>query len=215
MSQRHQRRGIDRELVAYICVAYGIPLTIVSTCLTLQFCDCTDLPVIYAEASICWITDATVRAVTFVVPIAVSLALNIVMYVYTVLQVRRTRQASKVVRNEGTADTVKEELSIYVKICTLVGLTWVFGFVSQSVTGILAFSYIYIILNYLQAVFIFLSFCLNERVRGMWRQKVQAKRTGVPTNSTSQPKHGGSTGTATTNLSAISYLNATTENTKL
>ncbi|XP_022091240.1 uncharacterized protein LOC110979592 [Acanthaster planci] len=207
-SRPNRRRGIDRILVAYMCLAYGIPFIIVSTCMTVQFCDCTDLPTIYADGGICWITDATVRVVVFAIPVAMSLALNIVLYLYTVIIFRKNRYMSKAARNERATDAAKEELTVYLKICTLVGLTWVFGFVSQSVTGILAFSYIYIILNYLQAVFIFIGFCLNKRVRAMWRRKVRETQAGkVTKNLPTQPKTG---------LSAKGLvLNATTKNTKL
>ena len=116
LARPNRRRGIDRAFVVYTCVAYGIPLIIVSICLTLQFCECTDLSAIYAEGGICWITDATFRVATFVVPVGLSLALNIAMYVLAVVQFRRSRHASKVARDEGTADAIKEELTVYLKV---------------------------------------------------------------------------------------------------
>ncbi|XP_038052418.1 uncharacterized protein LOC119725129 [Patiria miniata] len=211
----HRGRGIDRSLVTYMCLAWGIPLIIVTICLALQFCNCTSLPTIYAERNICWITDATVRVVVFLVPVAVSLVLNITTYIFTVINFRRNRQASKAARDQTTTDAVREELSVYLKICTLVGVTWIFGFVSQSVTGIVVFSYIYILLNYLQAVFIFIAFCLNKRVRGLWRQKLRKKpaHTGT-TNSTSHyPRH--QANTISSRMSGINHTNTTTENTHL
>ena len=95
------------------------------------------------------------------------------------------------------------------------GVTWVFGFVSQSVTGILAFSYIYIILNYLQAVFIFLGFCLNKRVRGLWTQKMRAKQTATSTNSPSQSKSNAKTASTGVPATLSQVMNTTTESTKL
>ena len=62
------------------------------------------------------------------------------------------------------------------QLCTPVGVTWVFGFLTQSVTGMLVFSYIYILLKYLQGGFIFVAFCLNKRVRDLWREKVRKRR---------------------------------------
>ncbi|XP_038051634.1 uncharacterized protein LOC119724594 [Patiria miniata] len=211
----HRGRGIDRALVSYMCLAWGIPLIIVTICLALQFCNCTSLPTIYAESNICWITDATVRVVVFLVPVAMSLVLNITTYVFTVINFRRNRQVSKAARHQTTTDAVREELSVYLKICTLVGVTWVFGFVSQSVTGIVVFSYIYILLNYLQGVFIFIAFCLNKRVRGLWRQKLRKMpaHTGKTNPNSLHPKH--QTNITSSGTSGISHSKKTTESTHL
>ncbi|XP_038051635.1 uncharacterized protein LOC119724595 [Patiria miniata] len=217
VSRPRRGRGIDRSLVNYMCLAWGIPLIIVTICLALQFCNCTRLPTIYAESNICWITDANVRVVVFLVPVAVSLALNLTLYVFTVINFWRNRQLSKAARNQTTTDAVREELSVYLKICALVGVTWVFGFVSQSVTGIVVFSYIYILLNYLQGIFIFIAFCLNKRVRGLWRQKLRKMpaHTGK-TNINPTPHHPKQqTDTMSSGMPGTSHSKKTTESTHL
>ncbi|XP_038051811.1 uncharacterized protein LOC119724706 [Patiria miniata] len=182
-----RKTGVSRELVAYACLAWGIPLLIVCICIILQYCDCPTLPVIYADGGICWISDIIVRIVAFVVPMALSLVFNLCLYILTIVSVRRNRRSSRAVRSHSKLDEAKEELSIYGKLSALVGVTWIFGFVSQSVTGIIFFSYIYILLNYLQGVFIFISFCLNKRARSLWREKLNIRSETMTTDKSIDP----------------------------
>ncbi|XP_071804777.1 uncharacterized protein [Asterias amurensis] len=153
-----RRHVSDKTFIVCMIIAWGIPLIIISVCLALQFCNCTSLSLIYAEGDICWITDVTARLAAFVVPVAASLLLNICLYVFTLVRLRRSQKASRKVRKRTTRDAVMEELIIYTKV------------------SILPFSYIYLILNYLQGVFIFFAFCFNERIRGLWGQKIHQWR---------------------------------------
>ena len=52
------------------------------------------------------------------------------------------------------------------------GFAWVFGYIA-AFTDAEALWYIYIILNSLQGVFIFISFICNREVRLLWIQKLQ------------------------------------------
>ena len=51
---------------------------------------------------------------------------------------------------------------------TLLGFTWVFGIVA-AFADVIAISYIYVILNSLQGVYIFVAFACNKRVFQLWR----------------------------------------------
>ncbi|XP_038052444.1 uncharacterized protein LOC119725155 [Patiria miniata] len=202
--------GSSRSFAVYMAISWGVPFVIVSICVILQYCNCTSLPKIYAEGAVCWITDASVRLVVFLVPCSLCLLLNLFMFVLTVVIVRRSRHAAKAVRKQGKMKGVKAEVAIYVKVSALVGVTWVFSFLTQSVTGIVVFNYIYIILNYFQGVFIFIAFCLNKRVRGLWKTKLRGRK-GMPAKGTASHPIDGSKHSSMTAAS----VNAKTEDTKL
>ncbi|XP_022088851.1 adhesion G protein-coupled receptor F5-like [Acanthaster planci] len=206
--------GVNWTLVAYMTLAWGMPFAIVVICLVLQYCDCTSLPVIYSEGAVCWITDATVRLVVFVVPVGISLVSSTSLYVVTVVRLRQRRRATQIVRRQGRIEGATKEVAIYSKLCTLIGVTWLFGFVSQSVTGILAFSYIYIILNYLQGVFIFIAFCLNKRVRGLWKEKLEGPKEKPKKGAPSASKNNTHGSNTPATISSVSALNVP-EDTKL
>ena len=52
------------------------------------------------------------------------------------------------------------------------GFTWIFGYIA-AFTDVEALWYIYIILNSLQGVFIFISFICNRRVGLLWSKKLK------------------------------------------
>ncbi|XP_033640568.1 uncharacterized protein LOC117300831 [Asterias rubens] len=174
--RRGKNIGLDWAFILYMSLAWGLPFIIIIICLILHFCNCASADLIYAHDDICWITDTTARVVAFVVPVSASLFISTCLFIFTIVYLRRTRQSTRAARRQGTVDAAREELSIYAKLCCIVGLTWLFGFLSQSLTGIIPFSYIYLILNYLQGVFIFFAFCFNQKVRGLWAEKLSVQR---------------------------------------
>ena len=52
------------------------------------------------------------------------------------------------------------------------GFTWIFGYIA-AFTDVEALWYIYIILNSLQGVFIFISFICNRRIGLLWYKKLR------------------------------------------
>ena len=58
------------------------------------------------------------------------------------------------------------------QIASLMGFTWIFGYIA-AFTDVEALWYIYIILNSLQGVFIFVSFICNRRVGLLWIKKLR------------------------------------------
>ncbi|WAQ97230.1 hypothetical protein MAR_029920, partial [Mya arenaria] len=56
----------------------------------------------------------------------------------------------------------RNDLEIFVKLSTITGMTWIFGLIN-SVTQISFFSYLFIVLNACQGVFLFFAFICNRR----------------------------------------------------
>ena len=59
-----------------------------------------------------------------------------------------------------------------IQIASLMGFTWIFGYIA-AFTDVEALWYIYIILNSLQGVFIFISFICNRQVGLLWSKKLK------------------------------------------
>ena len=60
---------------------------------------------------------------------------------------------------------------LYHQLALLFGTSWILAFVSEAVNHVIV-SYFNVILNTLQGVFIFLAFCLNQRVRALCRKRL-------------------------------------------
>ncbi|XP_072048194.1 uncharacterized protein [Amphiura filiformis] len=162
-----------KSMFLYMIYAWGSPFLIVIPCLVLHFCQCTQVNFKYGSASACWISDGTANLLTFGVPAAIFLLFNVILFGHTVAGIRSTKRATaRLHQDTSTLKRSTKELLIYMKIASLMGFTWIFGYVA-AFTGIEALWYIFIILNSLQGVFIFISFICNRRVGLLWSEKLR------------------------------------------
>ncbi|XP_076106893.1 uncharacterized protein LOC143075353 [Mytilus galloprovincialis] len=106
----------------------------------------------------CYITLTDMILFTFVIPVGILLSSNIVLFCLVIYKIEHLPEVNS--NNEKD----RNMFVIYAKLTCLTGITWIFGFVYQWIP-VPAFSYIFILLNASQGLFIFLSFCCNDRVR--------------------------------------------------
>ncbi|XP_072027735.1 uncharacterized protein [Amphiura filiformis] len=164
-------------LARYMVYAWGGPLIIVGVCITLHFCDCTDIAPIYGrkDAAICWLIGHDGFAVLwgFSAPVAALLLFNVILFLYAVITFRRKMSSGRTTKT--SSKRIKMEIGIYVKLTILMGLPWLLGFVQTIVSNIIL-NYIYTILNSLQGVLIFWALILTERAGKLWRQKMCGRK---------------------------------------
>jgi len=108
----------------------------------------------------CYLETQEMINFTVVLPAGVIVVLNCVFYFCVILSLSKSKMIQKNVNTE------RNELTILLKLSTITGVTWIFGFV-YSLTGEVAFSYLFIIFNASQGVFLFLAFIANKRVLNM------------------------------------------------
>ena len=104
-------------------LGFTIPALIILPCLIIHLCNCTDLPLSYGwNGSSCWINDGWVSLVVFGVPMSLCLSLNAVFFCWTVIGIRRSREAAKM----ATRDTTGRNSRIEEKFQTMMIYTKVF-----------------------------------------------------------------------------------------
>ena len=118
----------------------------------------------YGKTS-CYINSEKMVVFTFGVPAGFVVLTNILMFMFSVYKVLKMPEIQKDVKHE------RNDLMIFAKLSTLTGCTWIFGFI-YSWTDIEVFSYLFIILNASQGIFLFLSFVCNERVLNLYKNKL-------------------------------------------
>lgn len=165
-SRAVRRKGRGKRYPFYICLAWVLPLIFV---LVLAF--------IYGQKiygnNICFIVESYVQIV-FVAPLAVSLLLNASLFVCTVYYLR----ISAVSRSTGISVisiSVRKEISVCLKISTLHGFTWAFGFLALIFKNNWLW-YIFSLANSLQGVFIFIAFVCNNGSLKMLRQGLKQNK---------------------------------------
>ncbi|XP_038051843.1 uncharacterized protein LOC119724728 [Patiria miniata] len=164
------KASATRPLLLYMLFAWGTSLVIVCVCIALHFCQCAGSGPIYASEISCYIVNSKVNLYAFGVPVALTLTISICLFVFTVVNLRISRSSTRMARNETRIQEAKVEFVIYVRLSVLMGVSWIFGFLTQVVQGY-AMLFIFVILNSLQGFLIFLSFCFTARVRGLLAER--------------------------------------------
>ena len=113
----------------------------------------------------CYIDTQELVIFTFALPMGAVVLVNIVFFAIVIFKITRSPSVQKNTKNE------RNDLAIFVKLSTITGLTWIFGLI-YLVTSVAVFSYLFIILNASQGVFLFAAFIANRRVVGMVRGRL-------------------------------------------
>ena len=152
------------RLRAFALYAWGLPAVFVAVCLVLDLY--TNLPFSYGSKNMCWIADDRAVLYVFGSSVAAVITANAVLFVRTVVALRRTLSTA------SRARPPKQQRStfvIYVQLTSLMGFMWLFGFLAN--VDVLSFLYYpFILCNTLQGVFICVSFTLTPTVRRRWNE---------------------------------------------
>ncbi|KAH3852194.1 hypothetical protein DPMN_094695 [Dreissena polymorpha] len=154
-----------------LCVAINIIVVVVDT---------DNEKVGYGDGT-CYISRPEMVGYTFALPVFIILVANIAMFCVVILKVKRT--TSHVITS---AKSNVNYVTIFAKLATLVGLSWIFGFI-YTYTGKEVFEYLFIILSNGQGVFIFVAFICRKRVYHLYKVKfyvrtLENKRTHLSSN---------------------------------
>lgn len=110
---------------------------------------------------ICYISSKIMIGATFALPVAIVFVSNKTMFFFVVYRIHNLPN----VRKNSTKE--RSNFLIYIKLSTLTGGSWIFGFIYQW-TEITAFIYLFIVATCCQGVFIMLSFVCNKRVMQLY-----------------------------------------------
>ena len=158
----------QRSLIVHFALGWGISAVLVVLSIGMNY---SDVDVNFRPefgGSRCWYTQRYAMLIYFAVPIAVSILVNICLYVSTSINLH------KAFRN--TMNVIKAEeyhFGIYVRLFILMGITWMFGFIS-AFTDQIVIDFVFVILTSLQGLFLFISFVCNKRVLAEVKKKTKS-----------------------------------------
>ncbi|XP_033737299.1 uncharacterized protein LOC117325290 [Pecten maximus] len=120
---------------------------------------------------ICFINDTNALLYSFTLPVMVLVVANIVMFCIVIVKVSQLPDMSR----SSTCRHHSKRFLIYVKLSTLTGVAWLFGFIAEIFNQDV-FVYLFIVLLAGQGVFIMLSFVCNKRVYELY---IAYKKRGI------------------------------------
>ena len=129
--------------------------------------------------SFCYITGSDFHIYILSIPLAILILANIVLYVVVIVHIERTRLKRQ--PSTSTSDN-RSLISAYMKMSTITGMTWIFGFVFMFTEQRWA-EYMFVLLNATQGVFIFIAFIANKRVLGLYKELITRIRNSSITSS--------------------------------
>ena len=144
----------QKTFVVYSIFGWGIPLAITLITIIVNFT--VDGLVRYGTET-CWINDVNSALVAFIAPLVVSLVFNILSFAWIVFNLCK----SSIQNNTGKRSQLNVRL--YVAVFSVMGLTWIFGFLAILARNTWAW-YPFIILNSTQALVVVVSFTCTKRI---------------------------------------------------
>ena len=137
-----------KRLVAYTLYAWGVPALLIAISIILDNTSGNHVHPDYATY-LCFLNDRMGLLVLFAIPLAVVLLLNIVFFVWTVVNIQKVTRASRKARS-NCPDTT--QFFLFVKLAFVMGITWITGFIA-ALSQVEALWYIFILLNSFQVIF--------------------------------------------------------------
>ena len=155
--------GRERKLFCvYVALVWVLPAVFVGIFIVLDNRDVVEIG--YGESEICWLSkNAYSYFVT--IPMGVLLLFNIIAFVTTAVYLRKNSQ------NIAARQARRSNLSIFIKLSTLMGFTWLFGLLALVVTSTTVFWYFFVILTSLQGVFVATAFVVNAKTFSLYKQR--------------------------------------------
>ena len=115
---------------------------------------------------VCWLTNGSGLLLFFALPIGILLLLNLLLYCLVIKGLAITSKSTALVRQNN--DENKRLLLIFVKLTTIMGFTWIFGFTAMF-ADVPVLWYIFVVFNTLQGLFICLAFVCTKKVFKLFR----------------------------------------------
>ena len=190
------RTELQKSFVLYFFLGWSIPIVIIAISVTLNFVPSTSHLVLYGRLDdgtdgLCWINHKISAIIAFLVPVATTIAVNLVLLsiISSILLRGFLNQ-----RQLNTTGTLYMYVRIYVVVVLTSGATWLFGFLALLVDSVWAW-YPFIALNSLMGFALFMAFFFTRKVGFLYLRLVSCGRLDYSVTQTSSA--GGKSGTKT------------------
>lgn len=166
-------RKKSRILLAYMLIGWGVPLGISVTTIALNYSG--HGLVLYGVTSNdsvgnCWINHYLSLIISFVVPLCLSQAINLILLVVT------TTLLCQSIKNKSTQHKTDYMtlMRVWLAVFSITGLTWIFGFLA-ILDETSALWYPFVIFNTSQGFSIFFAFLCTKKIFKLYRTLLKGK----------------------------------------
>ena len=161
MSEGRERK----RFCEYLALAWLLPAFFVGICVVLDRQGIQKIG--YGESGIYWMSEPNAYIYFVIIPVAVFLLFNIVAFSITAVYIGKH---SRSIAARQTTCNRRSNLSIYAKLSTLMGFSWLFGLLALIVTSTMVFWYLFVIFTSLHGVFVAFAFVFNSKTFNLYKQ---------------------------------------------
>lgn len=157
-----------KRFVAYSFFTWVTPLFILMILALAQYTD--KFPPAYRPGFMrapCWFKQRRSLLVFFATPLFAIMLANVILFIASARMIVMTGNTSIVSQQSKLQ---RRNFKLYLRLALLMGFTWVVGLVAGYADWPFLF-YVFVILNTLQGLFIFLAFSCSSKVRGYLKNK--------------------------------------------
>lgn len=159
-----------KQFMVYSGFVWGVPLLFITITTALHFFNVYDAGYRSEhERMACWITNRQAQEFLFILPVGVLLFCNTAMFIYTIIVIQLNKQNSRQLHASGNKRQEQNTVWIYLKLSSLTGLSWIFGFLDILIDSEIL-SALFVLFASLQGFYIALSFLINDRVVKLYRE---------------------------------------------
>ncbi|KAL3864015.1 hypothetical protein ACJMK2_005727 [Sinanodonta woodiana] len=141
----------------YFTVAFGMPLILVTLCVIFHVLH-GPVEIDYGKNDQCWLGNQEAVIIFFLVPIIISVFINIALLGITIAAIERAKKVTHKVRSRKD----RVYCLVYFKLTVILGLSWFVGITAVFV-DIPELWYFHIVFNGLQGLSVFVCFAMNAR----------------------------------------------------
>jgi len=117
---------------------------------------------------VCWFSQRKSLVVFFAVPLCIIMLLNGIFFLDVAFLISRATLKT----SHTQAATLKKRFFMFMRLALIMGLTWIVGFVAAYFEYEFLW-YLFIVLNTLQGLFIFIVFSCSSKVRGLCLKQIR------------------------------------------
>lgn len=152
----------------YTALAYGSAATIVVINITVLHIS-TGTFTGYGYNNKCFISNVQSFIATVLVPLIITFIINIILYSITTYKLYKKIYSNSAV--SAVSKTNKKEISIFIKLFTTTGCTWILLLINFFVNKT-PISIAIAVLNGFQGLYIFIAYIFNERIYRMYKSEI-------------------------------------------
>ena len=164
-----------RRFRIYVGLTSGISILMIVICVTLEFSGRNLMG--YGIRNNCFVNNFWANLFAVVVPIAFILLFNTIFLTLTITSIYVTQKQveGSLSKNRKCRNNKLHLTLMTLKLTTLTGLGWIFGFVASLLQSS-ALTYLFIALITFQGLFVFIGFVCTKRIWKLYRKKLQNEK---------------------------------------